>query len=129
GGTEGILLTYDLTEHWSPSGNQRSTNSCVRPRSISTNRSWICPRLRGWSKMRRIVCFPGCAARQPSPRFGISADSIGWSALSEVTSTLANCSRSNQASSKRETDSEPELIVCLRIGHPLQYRQRQNITQ
>src|SRR5262249_5984892 len=79
--------------------------------------------------MRRIVCFPGCAARQPSPGSDISADSIGCSALSEVTSTLANRSRSNQASSKRETDSEPELIVCLRIGHPLQYRQRQNITQ
>jgi hypothetical protein len=69
--------------------------------------------------MRRIVCFPGCAARQPGPRSGISADSIGCSALSEVISTLAKRSRSNQASPERETASEPELIVCLRIRHPI----------
>src|SRR5262245_44227184 len=76
------------------------------------------PRLRGWSKIRRIVCFPGCAACQPVPRFGISADSIGCSALSEVISTLANRSRSNQASPERETDSEAEPIICLHIRHP-----------
>ena len=55
--------------------------------------------------------------RPPDPRSGISADSIGCSALSEVMSTCAKRSRSNHTGADRETPLEPVLIVCLRIRH------------
>jgi len=88
-----------ISRNGSPgSEDDRRTNSCVRGISFSSKTSAM--RLIGWgaSKISRIVCIPGSAARQPRPGCIDSDDSTGKSLSSDVTSTVTQCSRSNQFS-------------------------------
>ena len=71
-------------------------NSCVRSQLASSKRSSILCTDTGRSKIIRICCSPPCEARQPGPSSGPNADSIGKLGSSDVTSTVAICSRSSQ---------------------------------
>ena len=72
-------------------------NSCVRAVSGPTKSSHTRLSRCGRSKMSRIVCAPGCAARHPGSSPGTSAASMGCALSSEVTSTWASCSTSSQS--------------------------------
>jgi hypothetical protein len=71
-------------------------NSCVRSQPTSSKRSSIRCTDTGQSKIMRICCSPPWEARQPGPSSGPNADSIGKLGSSDVTSTVAICSRSSQ---------------------------------
>ena len=71
-------------------------NSCVRSQPASSKRSSIRCTDTGRSKIMRICCSPPWEARQPGPSSGPNADSIGKLGSSDVTSTVAICSRSSQ---------------------------------
>ena len=62
----------------------------------------------GSSKMIRIFCSPCSPARHPGPPFELNANSMGKSGSSDVTSTVAICSRSSQLWS----DSPPCWSRC-----------------
>ena len=65
--------------------------------------------------MIRTRCFPGVDARHPTFARSTSAASMGLDGSSEVTSTLANVSRSNQPSSLKLEGDEVIASTCLRI--------------
>src|SRR5262249_48030289 len=73
-----------------------SKYSCVRALSASVKCSSISLIRCGSSNNRRMYCSPECEARQPGPSSDSSAGSIGNFLSSEVTSTRAVDSKSNQ---------------------------------
>ncbi len=61
-----------------------------------------------------MVCSPGSAARHPGAPPGKSADSTGYAASSEVSSTRARCSRSSQrGSGSRGCRSAVTICFCI----------------
>src|SRR5205823_4815098 len=82
-----------------PSDDQDKTNSWVRATSGSMKSNQMRLSHCGLSKTSLMVCCPGWAARQPDAAPGARADSTGYAASSEVTSTWATCSRSSQSPS------------------------------
>src|SRR5207248_10464971 len=70
-------------------------------------------------KINKIVCSPDSAARQFRPVPGAKANSIGNAGSSDVTSTWASCSKSNQLSSLEGAPWKFEPVTRLRICYLL----------
>jgi hypothetical protein len=101
------------------SGDQDKANSCVRTRSGSMKSNQMRLSRFGVSKISLMVCCPGCAARQPDSAPGTSADSMGCAVSSEVTSTWAKRSKSNQSPSGSGESLGTGVTTRLRNGHYL----------
>src|SRR5439155_12651827 len=72
------------------------------------------------SKTRRVVWLPGAAARQPRASPETNADSTGQSLSSDVTSTMAARSTSNQLSARVRVLSGVGVMSRFRI-YPVYY--------
>ena len=109
----GLKLYCCRTMSWksTPSADQRNTNSCVRSSLFSMKTRRMRLSFWGWSKRSRRVCSPDCAAVQPDCVPAINAKSTGLAGVSEVISTSAFLSRSNQTLSSRAMDVGDETIM------------------